>query len=448
MKNFTRYTFLILLFVLATSFSPRPPQERTTEFVINGLKVILKPSVKEIISVRFFIKGGTANYSKELEGVEALALSVAVEGGTKKMGKTEFATALEKIGTTIGSSTSYDYSEINMSCIKEFWDQSWDLFADVITSPRFDAKEFELIKAQAVAQAKQSESNPDEYLRNRSMETTFANHNYAKRPRGTTASLEKMSLENVTSHFRNIIGTRNCFLVVVGNITEEDLRQRVTAAFAAIPGGKQPTLEPRLEIKPDATLENRDIPTNYIRGIMSAPSVNEKEGIPMMLAMAILYDRFFVELRTKRSLTYAPGAGYASTVFNNPYAAFYASSTDPKQTLQVMIEQINEVKNQGFKEKELKDMKESYLTEHFMGLETNDSQTMSLGLAELGGDWRKTETFMPDVEKATVQDLNNVFKKYSSSIHWMYLGKETAVSKDDFKQPQILPPGEKVSPKK
>jgi len=124
MKNLTRYTFLILFFVLTTSFSLPPPQERTTEFVTNGLKVILKPSVKEIMSVRFFIKGGTANYSKELEGVESLALSVAVEGGTKKMGKTEFATALEKIGTSIGSSTSYDYSEINMSYIKEFCDQS------------------------------------------------------------------------------------------------------------------------------------------------------------------------------------------------------------------------------------------------------------------------------------------------------------------------------------
>ena len=411
MKNFTRYTFLILFFVLTTSFSLRPPQEKATEFIVNGLKVILKPSVKEIISVRFFIKGGTANYSKALEGVESLALSVVVEGGTKRMTKTEFATALEKIGTTIGSSTSYDYSEINMSCIKEFWDQSWNLFADVIASPRFDAKEFELIKAQAVAQAKQAESNPDEHLRNRSMETAFANHNYAKLPRGTTASLEKMSLENVTSHFRGIIGKQNCFLVVVGNITEADLRQRVNVAFGTLAAGKKPTLEPRLELKPDATLENRDIPTNYIRGIMSAPSANEKEGIPMMLAMAIMRDRFFVELRTKRSLTYAPSAGHASSVFNNPYATFYASSTDPKQTLQVMIEQINEVKNQGFKEKELKDMKETYLTGHFMGLETNDSQTMSLGLAEVGGDWRKTETFMPDVEKTTIQDLNNVFKK-------------------------------------
>jgi zinc protease len=432
----------------ATSFSLRTAADKANEFTVNGLKIILKPSIKDIISVRFFIKGGTANYSKEQEGIESLALAVAVEGGTKNMNKTEFATALEKIGTNISFSTSYDYSEISMSCIREYWAPSWKLFADVITAPRFEAKEFDLIKAQAVAQAKQAESNPDAHLRNRSMESAFTNHNYAKIPSGTSASLEKLSLESSINHFKSIIGKQNCFLVVVGNITEADLKERVNQAFASLPAGKKPMLEPKLEIKAEATIENREIPTNYIRGVMSAPAVGEKEGVPMMLAMAIMRDRFFVELRTKRSLTYAPSAGYASTVFNNPYAMFYASTTDPKQTLQVMIEQINEVKNQGFKDKELKDMKESYLTEHFLGLETNDSQTMSLGLAEVGGDWRKTETFMSDVEKTSIQDINNVFKKYSSSINWMYLGKESAVGKEDFKQPQMLPAPGKVTPKK
>jgi hypothetical protein len=55
---------------------------------------------------------------------------------------------------------------------------------------------------------------------------------------------------------------------------------------------------------------------------------------------------------------------------------------------------------------------------------------------------------MAEVEKTSIQDLNTVFKKYSSSINWMYLGKESAVSKDDFKQPQMLPQNEKVTPKK
>ncbi len=447
MKNLVRYISLITFTAIITSFSYTSTEEKPKEFIVNGLKVILKPSIKEIISARLFIKGGTANYSKEQEGIESLALSVAVEGGTKNMTRTEFATAAEKMGTNIGSSTSMDYSEINMSCVSSYWDKSWKLFSDVITSARFEAKDFELIKSQAVTQAKQAEANPDEHLRNRSLENAFTNHNYSKVPRGTVKSLEKITLDNLVSHFKSIIGKQNCFLVIVGNLTEAEIKEKVTTAFASMPQGNQQKAEPRLEIKPEATVEKRDIPTNYIRGIMSAPSMNEKEGVPMMLAMAILYNRFFVELRTKRSLTYAPSAAYASTAYKNPYAIFYASTTDPKQTLQVMMTQINEVKNQGFSEKELKDMKETYLTNHFLGLETNASQTMQLGLAEVGGDWKKTQIFMADVEKASIEDINNVFKKYSSSINWTYLGKETAVTKEDFKQPQILPANEKVSPK-
>lgn len=447
MKKFT-YILTVLFFISTLGYSLPPEDQKTHEIVVNGVKVIFKPSVKEIISVRLFIKGGTANYPKDQEGIEDLALTLASEGGTKSKTKTEFATALEKIGTSISASTSLDYSEVGMTCVKSFWDQSWNLFAEAITAPRFDEKEFSIIKERAIAVAKEAEANPDEYLKNKALQNTFSNGNYSKIPTGTVSSLEKISLQQVMAHYNSILGKQNCFLVVVGNITESDLKQKVSAAFGSLGPGKLPKKEPRFEFKPAANIENRDIATNYIRGTMNAPSVNEKEGVPMMLAMTIMRDRFFVELRTKRSLSYAPSAFYATGAINNPYVVYYISSTDPKQSLQVMIEEINKVKNQGFKEKELKDMKETYLTNHFLKLETNASQTMSLGMSEIAGDWRKAETLMEEVEKTTVDDLNAVFNKYSTSINWSYLGKESAVSKDDFKQPQMLPANDKVSPKK
>ncbi|MBL7866239.1 MAG: hypothetical protein JNK10_15305 [Cyclobacteriaceae bacterium] len=106
------------------------------------------------------------------------------------------------------------------------------------------------------------------------------------------------------------------------------------------------------------------------------------------------------------------------------------------------------MKNNGFKEKELKDKKEEFLTGYYSRLETNGAQSLSIGANEIFGSWKNFETFMKDVEKVTVADMNRVFKKYSNSINWMYLGKETEVSKDDFKQPQILPGGTKVEKKK
>lgn len=443
------YLLLLMCTVCLSVLMGKPPaDEKPREFIVDGLKVIFKPSAKEIISIRLFIKGGTANYTKEMEGVEALALSVVTDGGTKAKTKTEFATALEKIGTSVYSESSLDYSAISMSCVKEFWEPSWSLFAEAITSPRFDEKEFNLIKGQAIAGAKQGESNPDEYLKNKSLENTFKGLNYSKISSGTSQSLEKLTLPQLIAHYSKILGKKNCFLVVVGNISEADLKQKVSAAFGKLPEGNVAPQEPRPEFKPAANIENREIATNYIRGTMNAPTTQEKDGVPMLLAMRIMRDRFFLELRTKRSLSYAPSASYASSALKNPYAIFYISTTDPKQSLGVMIEEINKVKNQGFTEKELKDMKGTFLTNYFLDLETNDSQTMSLGIAEVTGDWKKTETFMNEVEKATVNDLNAAFKKYSSSINWTYLGKESAVSKDDFKQPQILPSGQKVTPKK
>lgn len=447
MKNLIKPIFLLVFCICMMSATALVEESKTKEFIAGGLKVIFKPSVKEIISVRLFIKGGTANYNKVQEGIESLALAVATEGGTKSLPMSDFGTALNKIGTTLGSSSDYDYSEINMSCIKTFWDDSWKLFADAIINPRFEIQSFELIKGKLHASAREQESNPDVHVSIRSMEVAYPGKNYSKIPNGTATSLEKLTLEQVKNHYGKVVGKANIFLVVVGNVTEADLKSKIEATLAKLGSVKPAPKEARDIIQPGVTIENRDIATNYISGSMSVPSINEKDAAAFRLAASIMNDRFFVELRTKRSLTYAPAVYYSGNLVNSPKTVFYASSTDPKQTLQVMVNEINLVKNQGFMEKELKNKKAKFLTNHYSRLETNDAQSISLGIAELAGNWKSTETFMAEVDKVSINDLNNAFKKYSNSINWMYLGKETEVTKEDFKQPQILPSGEKISPK-
>jgi zinc protease len=431
-----RYKFilaaLITLLLFQKSFAGDP---HSKEIFVEGIKVIIKQTPKDVISVRLFVRGGNANIPEDKQGLENFAFQLAAEGGTLKRNKDKFSNDCEKIGTEISGFSTYDYGAISLNCISSFWNESWDLFAEVVTSPAMDPKEFDLMKGNLAAAAKQGQADPDQHLINIAMENVYKGRSYSKIPEGTPETIEKIMLDDIRNHFSKAISKSRIFIVVVGNVTEADIVAKVKASFAKIPTGTASPVEPRVQItKPGVYIEDRDIATNYLIGIMSAPGMASPEGVPMRIAMNILYDRFFVELRTKRSLSYAPSASFNASRVSNPYNSIYISTLDPKQSIDVMVEEINKIKKDGFKDKELTDKKQTFLTRYYMQQETSSAQSQTLGINELGGNWKNAETFTEDVNKATLKDINNTFAKYTGAIRWTYLGKKDAVKEEDFKQ--------------
>ncbi|KXK44677.1 MAG: Peptidase M16 inactive domain protein [Bacteroidetes bacterium ADurb.Bin141] len=425
----------ITTLMIAALISTAALSQSTKEINVDGLKVIFRHTPKEVISVRLYIKGGTANYTKDKEGIEELAFAIAMNGGTKKMDKVTFNDAAEKIGTSFGSMTSLDYGNLSMTCLKPYWNESWNLFADAVMNPAFDAKEFELEKEKALSGAKQRESDADGSLNIIAMESTFQGRNYAKLPDGSVASIEKLTLDDVSKYYKSIVTKGRAYLVVVGDLSENDIIVRVRESLSKLPIGTQPKVENKLLItKGSVEIIDRDIATNYLMGIMSAPSLNSDEGVQISLAMRMLYDRFFVELRTKRSLSYAPAAGYNSGAITSPYSYVYITTTDPKAALNVMVAIIDSVKKNGFTEKELKDMRQKFLTNYYQKLETSEAQSGALGKSEAAGSWKMDDAFTEKINSAKLKDINNTFNKYTAAIKWSYLGKKDAVTKDDFKQ--------------
>ena len=80
----------------------------TKEVMVDGIKVIIKQTPKEVISVRMFIRGGNASVPADKQGLENFALSLAAEGGTTKRNKEVFATECENIGTDISAFSTYE----------------------------------------------------------------------------------------------------------------------------------------------------------------------------------------------------------------------------------------------------------------------------------------------------------------------------------------------------
>ncbi len=415
---------------------------QTKELEVDGLKVIYKPVTKGIISVRLYVKGGAANYPEAQQGIEPLTFSIAVTGGTTSLDKVAFNSAAEKLGVRLGSNSTLDYGNISMTCLKDSFAASWKLFADAIMNPAFTDNEFKIQQQQFVSYAKQTESDPDSYLSDFSMQNAYSGKNYAKNPWGTVTTLSQLNNKQVKDYYKQSVCKSRCFVVVVGNIPEQDLIKQIKSTLGKMAVGTPANKTPQEKFtKGFVKMKSRSISTNYILGMMNAPLWNSPEGVPMLLAYSILSDKFFVELRTKRSLSYAPYAYYNSSAVSSPYSALYISTTQPAQSVEVMINLMDSLKMSGFSDEELADKKQQFLTYHYMGLESASDQSANLGKSELSGSWRLPDSFSETVNKITVTELNNTFNNYTGPIIWTYLGNKDLVREKDFRQ--LKPAGNK-----
>ena len=95
------------------------------------------------------------------------------------------------------------------------------------------------------------------------------------------------------------------------------------------------------------------------------------------------------------------------------------------------------MKQEGFKDSELKNEKTGYLTEVYYRQETNEAQASALANAEvLFSDWRRAITIKDDIKKVSLDQMNNAFKKYINNITWVYQGDTKKVDPKMYTQKQ------------
>lgn len=422
----------ILSIAIATSAAVA--QAQTTEFTINGLKVIFKPSTKQTVSAVMFFRGGTANYKENQQGIESLSLSAATECGTKKYNKDAFKDIADKYSIGLGGTSGYDFGYINMSCVKPYFNQAWDLFSQAITNPIFDAKELGNLQQKIATNLQQEEGDPDTKLSQMAMSNSFEGTRFAFRPSGTPASISSFKQSDVSAYYKNVLlNKERMLLVVVGNLSLEELKARVEKTFMNVPtkGKLQLSAAQDYNVHENTMhIENRSLATNYIMGIMGAPVVSDNKFNAYRLAFDILSDKLFEEVRTKRNLSYAPAAYVRGGL--QPFAAIYVTTTKPKEAVNVMVDEIKRLRNGGFTEIELRDAKSQFATSYFMKNESNAAIAMALGSAELKGSWKNEEIFLDKINAVSLPEMQATFTEYANGIQWNYLGIEEQADKDAF----------------
>jgi zinc protease len=421
------------------------------EMTVEGVKVIVQPSGNDIVDIQTVIKGGVQNYPLNKQGIERLAFSGLTECGTLNDDKNSFKNKLDKVTAYIYGNSGMDFSSINMNCIKSDLDVVWPLYADAITKPAFNQKEFDRMKQDAINSLKSQASQPDYAISKLAKEAAFKGRDYAKSPEGTEATVKTLTAAETKAYYQSILTKSRMVIVVVADIEKEALTKMLTQLLAPIPQGKPFVLKKQLYTPSKNTFASQksDLATNYIQGVTSAPEPGTPDYNAFSLAMRIFYDRHFLDVRSKNGLSYAPATWFDGGA--SPSANLFVSTTEPDKYIAVANALIEKIRKEGFTEAELKDMKTTYLTGFYYRQETNGAQASSFVNNEvLHGNWKRALTMNDDMKNVTVKDLDNAFNKYITNITWAYRGNTSKVNPSLYtgnKGVTKLPPA-KITPQK
>ena len=418
---------LIISLISIASTQISYAQSKAEKFTVDGISVIMKPTVKDIIDVSVYYRGGVADYEGDKAGIANLAVSGTTECGTKNYSKDAFKDMADKYGISLFGFSSYDYSRINLNCISQYFNEGWTLLAEAVNNPVYDEKEFDLLKQKVLSQIKNQESNPDSKINDMAIDNTFKGTVYETDPQGKTNTVGDITAADAKSFYYNTLLNKNkVFIVVVGKISKKEITEKIQKAFGSMPSKPYtlPTYHTPQITNNSLHVEPRKLATNYIIGVVNAPAFTSNDFVANRLAFATFSQNLFTEIRTKRNLSYAP---YAFTAQQQmPYSAMYVSTTDPKASVEVMANEIKRLKKDGFSQKEFTDSKNLFITSNYMKEESSGAIASSLGTAEVLGDWKMSEDFINKVQKTTPDDVTDIFRKYVNGINWNYLGDEKA----------------------
>jgi predicted Zn-dependent peptidase len=404
-----------------------------SEFDVNGLKVLLKRREGSLtVAAGLFIRGGAANINAENAGVETLMLSAATEA-TTNFPREKMRSELSRMGTVIGSSSNNDYSVLSLATTRMHFERSWQIFTDVVLRPSFTKEDVALVQQRQVVSLSDDTDNPDVYLQKLQERVAYAGHPYLNNTSGTPETVGKLTPEDLRRYHTKLMETSRLLLVIVGDLNPGDVKDLVTASFGKLPRGTyKAEAMPQLAFdKSSVEITPRELPTNYIQGLFTAPSLTSPDIYAMRIASSLLRDRVFEEVRVKRNLSYAPDAFLRTQAAN--VGGLYVTAVDANQSIRLMLNEIARLQNEPVSADDIHAVIAQYLTTYYLGQETNAAQAGELAQYELiGGGWKNSVSFLERLTAVTPADIQRVSQKYMKNIRFVVLGNPKSVDEGVF----------------
>ncbi len=436
-RSIRTFVFIVFAFSAVPTFgqTAAATAPQVTEFDVNGMKVLVKRRQgAPTVAAGLFLRGGVRNVDPQNAGIENFALSAAVEG-SKSYPTQRLRKETSRVGTVISAGSNYDFSVIALASTKASFDSSWQMFTDLALNPSFAPENVERIRSNILTGLRSENDSPEGSLDSQKRKIVFAGHPYSNEPQGTVETVTRLKVSELAAYHRRMMQTSRLLLVVVGDVDPAELQKRIAASFSSLPRGDyKPSPVAQLVFeKPSVDITPKTLQTNYVKGVFAAPAIGDPDYYAMRVAISILQQAVFQEVRTRRNLSYAPDAELDDHAANT--GAISVSSVNPNEAIRVMLGEIQRLRQNPVDEDTLGQLSGYFLTTYFLKQETNGAQAAELAQYELmGGGWRNSIGFLDRMRKVKPEEIQAVANKYMKNLRFVVVGNPADIDRSIFLQ--------------
>ncbi|WP_108801653.1 pitrilysin family protein [Aquimarina sp. Aq107] len=289
----------------------------------SGIKVYgIENDEVPLVQFRMNIRGGLLLEKPDKVGVSNL-LAELMTKGTKSKTAEELENAIESLGAILNVYATDENIVISGSTLSKNYDKTVALIKEILLEPRWDEKEFGLIKQSVISQIQQQKASPRSIASNEYAKLIYGeDHILSHNNLGTEDSVKEITIEDLKKYYNNNLSPSVTKLHIAGDISKE----QVTTSLTELNKNWVPKEVRFPELKAPASPERSkvyfyDVPgakQSMLRFGYRAMPATDKDYYPVSIMNYRLGGGGFAsqltqQLREGKGYTYGIGSGFSGT---------------------------------------------------------------------------------------------------------------------------------------
>ena len=397
-----------------------PPSPTRTK-LSNGMGIsVIEQRGLPIVAFGVLMDAGASRDPEQLPGLAGFTAQMLPEGTDTKSSQ-DIAQAFEFIGSRISADGRREYTLLSAETLTKHWSTALELTADLVLNPSFPDHELERVRKEHLTELRRGKDEPNAVAEQLLAGLVFRRDSgYGHPLSGTESSIGALNRDDMVRQFDRDYGPENANLIVVGDVSIEEVAKRAESVFGSWKGGSpgvnvEATIVPSNGTATIYLVDRPGAPQSVIRALHTTIPRLHPDYLGLTLMNYAFGGQFSARLNQNLRQDKGYSYGYQSHVqwHRGPSLLLAGGSVQTEVTKESVFEtlkEFNEVRgDRPISEEELENAKQSVLRSFPANFERPGAvMGQVLQMVQFGLPDDYLQTVRSNVESVTLDDVHRI----------------------------------------